>query len=69
MDDVHNLTFTLILLIVGIIIYSLHLFESGNEAKRRKSLRIDRLAFWSLISIFLLINVFLIWRAASGGCQ
>lgn len=65
MDDVHNLTFTFILLIVGLIIYSLHLYESGDEVKRKRSIRIDRRAFIGVISLFMIINAFLIWRAAS----
>ncbi len=65
MDDVHNLTFAFILLIVGIIIISLYLFESGDEIKKRKSLKLDRWAFFSIISIFISINALLIWRAAS----
>ncbi|MBC7872923.1 MAG: hypothetical protein H7Y01_02945 [Ferruginibacter sp.] len=65
MDDVHNLTFTFILIIVGIIIYTLHLYESGDEVKRRKSLKLDRWAFITVITVFMLINAFLIWRSAS----
>ncbi len=65
MDNVHNLTFTFILLIVGVIIISLYLYESGDEAKRKKSLRLDRWAFFSFITIYALVNVFLVWRAAS----
>ena len=64
MDNVHNLTFTFILLIVGIIILSLYLFESGDEQKRKLSLKLDRWAFFSVISLFVLINIFLIWRSA-----
>ena len=64
MDNVHNLTFTFILLIVGIIIYSLNLFESGDEEKKKRSLRIDKKAFFSVITIFILINAFLIWRSS-----
>jgi hypothetical protein len=65
MDNVHNLTFTFILLIVGVIIISLCLFESGNEAKRKKSLKLDRWAFFSFITIYALVNVFLVWRATN----
>ncbi len=65
MDDVHNLTFTFILLIVGIIIFSLRLYESGDERKKKKSLKLDRLAFFSVITIFMVINALLIWRAAT----
>jgi Neurotransmitter-gated ion-channel ligand binding domain len=63
MDNVHNLTFTFILLIVGIIIYSLNLFESGDEEKKKRSLKIDKRAFFSVITIYILINAFLIWRS------
>jgi hypothetical protein len=64
MDNVHTLTFTFILLIVGIIIVSLFFYESGDEKKRRRSLKLDRWAFFSVASLFILINVYLIWRAA-----
>lgn len=62
MDNVHNLTFTFILLIVGIIIFSLNLYESGDEEKRKRSLKIDKRAFYSVITMYILINAYLIWR-------
>jgi Neurotransmitter-gated ion-channel ligand binding domain len=65
MDDVHNLTFTFILLIVGIIIFSLNMFESGDEIKKKKSMKLDRWAFVSVITLYMLINAFFIWRSAS----
>ena len=66
MDNVRNLTFTFILVIVGIIIYSLNLFESGDEVKKKRALKIDKRAFFSVISIYILINAFLIWRSTQG---
>jgi hypothetical protein len=63
MDNVHNLTFTFILLIVGVIIVSLSLFESGDEQKRKLSLKIDKWSFYSIITLFLTINLVLIWRS------
>lgn len=65
MDNVHNLTFTFILLIVGVIIISLYLYESGDENKKRKSRTLDRRAFFSIVILFVLINAFLIWRCAT----
>lgn len=65
MDNVHTLTFTFILLIVGIIIVSLFFYESGDEKKRLRSLKLDRWAFFSVASLYILINGLLIWRAAS----
>lgn len=64
MDDVHNITFTFILVIVGLIIISLSFFNSSDEKKKRLSHRIDKLAFWILLSLYTLANIFLIWRAA-----
>ncbi len=64
MDDVHNLTFTFILIIVAIIILSLSLFNSGNERKIRLSLKLDKWTFWTLLVLYTLVNVVLIWRAA-----
>jgi len=64
MDNVHNLTFTFILLIVGIIIISLCLYESDDPNKRRNSLKLDRWAFFSVIIIYMLINAFWIWRCS-----
>lgn len=64
MDNVHNLTFTFILLIVGIIIISLYLYESGDENKKRQSRKLDRWAFFSVVTLFVLVNAFLIWRCA-----
>lgn len=64
MDDVHNITFMFILVIVGIIIISLSLFNSGNEKKRATSLKLDKYAFWTLIGLYTIMNVFLVWRSA-----
>ncbi|HWR32571.1 MAG TPA: hypothetical protein VN451_03555 [Chitinophagaceae bacterium] len=64
MDDVHNMTFTFILIVVGVIIISLSLFNSGNEKKKRMSLKLDKWTFWILIGLYTVINIFLIWRAA-----
>jgi hypothetical protein len=60
MDNVHNLTFTFILLIVGIIIISLKLFESEDPRKRSRSLWLDRVAFYSIVIAYASTNVFLI---------
>lgn len=65
MDNVHNLTFTFILLIVLIIIISLRLFESGDDKKKALSLKLDKWAFVAVISLYLLINLVLIYFAAN----
>jgi hypothetical protein len=63
MDNVHNLTFTFILLIVGIIIISLHLFESGDERKRRISLLLDKWSFYTIMAVYAIVNVVLVYSA------
>jgi hypothetical protein len=60
MDDVHNITFVFILIIIGVITLSLHYFQSGDENKKRFSLKIDKWAFWILLSAYTLLNVWLI---------
>jgi hypothetical protein len=63
MDNVHNLTFTFILVIVGMIIISLHLFESGDERKRKLSLQLDKWAFFSIMTIYTVANILFIKTA------
>jgi len=60
MDDVHNVTLIFILIIIGIITYSLRLFESEDERKKKLSLKIDRSAFFILLVVYSAINLFLI---------
>ncbi len=64
MDNAHNLTFTFILLIVLVIVLSLHLFESGDEAKKKLSHRIDKTAFVAIVTAYTLINAWLVYRAS-----
>ena len=64
MDNAHNLTFTFILLIVLIIVVSLSLFESGDEEKKKLSLKIDRISFFSIIIAYTAINAWLVFRAS-----
>lgn len=65
MDNVHNLTFMFILLIVGIIIISLTLFESEDPYKKVKSLLLDKIAFFSIVALYGIINTMLIYNAVS----
>ncbi|HEX2532441.1 MAG TPA: hypothetical protein VHK69_01825 [Chitinophagaceae bacterium] len=64
MDNVHNLTFLFILLIVLITMITLNLYESGNERKVALSRKIDRYAFFSVITLFAVCNFFLILSAS-----
>lgn len=66
MDNVHNVTFSFILLIVCIVIRSLYLFQSGDERKRTLSLKLDRWSFYSVSVLYIVINVCLIYSAYPG---
>ncbi len=65
MDNVHNLTFMFILLIVGVIIISLSLFESEDPFKKVKSLLLDKIAFFSIVALYGIINTILIFNAVA----
>jgi len=64
MDSVHNLTLVFILLIGVVITISLFLFESGDERKKRQSVRLDRAAFYTFMALYVAINCYLTWLAA-----
>lgn len=66
MDSVHNLTLIFILLIGVVITISLFLFESGDERKKRLSVRLDRTAFATFVVLYVVINCWLTWVAARG---
>jgi hypothetical protein len=63
MDNVHNLTFTSILVMVIVSIVSLHFFESGDPKKIKLSLKIDRIVFYTIVALYALTNIFLVQLA------
>jgi Neurotransmitter-gated ion-channel ligand binding domain len=60
MDNVHNLTFGFILLIVIISIITLRLYQSENKHKVALSIKIDRISFWCVLMSYTVINVSLV---------
>jgi Ca2+/Na+ antiporter len=64
MDNVHNLTFTFILLVVLLTIITLNLYHTGDEKKIFLSKKIDRIAFFSIITVYAIANVVLILNAS-----
>jgi Neurotransmitter-gated ion-channel ligand binding domain len=62
-DNVHNLTFGFILLIVIISIITLKLYQSEDITKRKLSLKIDRIGFWSVLLCYILLNAILVIMA------
>ena len=65
MDNVHNLTFGFILLIVIISIITLRLYQSENKRKVALSIKIDRISFWFVLISYMVINVSLVIFALS----
>lgn len=65
MDNVHNLTFAFILLIVVLIVISLSLFESADQHRKDLSLRLDRYGFFSTLGLYCIINAALIYNASN----
>jgi hypothetical protein len=65
MDNVHNLTFMFILLIVLIAIITLYFFETDDPRKIALSKKIDRISFFSIVSLYAIINAVLIYGASS----
>ena len=63
MDNVHNLTFGFILLIVIICMITLRLYESEDSRKRTLSLKIDRISFRAVLLSYILLNVLLVIMA------
>ncbi len=59
-DNLHNITFLFILLIVATVIFVTNLYVNGKETLSRK---MDKLALIFYFSIFLIINIFLISKA------
>jgi hypothetical protein len=61
-DNIHNLTFLCLLLIVSISIFSLYLYEK-DEKYKKWSQTVDRLGFWVMIVFFGIANYILISRS------
>jgi len=61
LDSIHNLTFVSILIMIGITVISLKWADNDKLAHRSKKL--DRISFFVLLSVFLIVNVILIMRA------
>lgn len=63
-DKLHILTYLFLLVCIVFSVISLRIWKNGKE---RQSARFDRRAYVSIVSLYLLINFYLIWRACCGG--
>jgi hypothetical protein len=64
MDNVHNLTFTFILLIVLLTMITLNLYHTDDEKKIALSKKIDRISFFAIIGVYAVVNTILILNAS-----
>lgn len=62
-DKLHILTYLFMLVCIVSSVISLRIWKNGNE---RRSARFDRRAYISIVSLYVLINVLLIWGASGG---
>lgn len=62
LDNLHNLTFVYIFLVIVATVLSLYLYEKGSEAGIRRSRRLDMYAFATIFVSYLTIMGYLIGR-------
>lgn len=63
-DKLHILTYVSMLLCIVFSVISLRIWKNGHE---KKSARFDRRAYYLITSVYILINIFLIYSASTGG--
>jgi hypothetical protein len=59
-DNMHNITFGAILLIVIMVIYISSQFYEGHQDK---ALRLDKLSFWGILATYIALNLMLVIKA------
>lgn len=63
-DKLHILTYLFLLICIVFSVISLRIWKNGHE---QRSARFDRRAYISIVSLYVLINVVLIWQANGAG--
>ncbi|MCC6279898.1 MAG: hypothetical protein IT262_04820 [Saprospiraceae bacterium] len=63
-DKLHILTYLFLLICIVFSVISLRIWKNGRE---KQSARFDRRAYVAIVSLYVLINLVLIWRANCGG--
>lgn len=59
-DNMHNITFGAILLIVIMVIYISSQFYEGHQDK---ALRLDKISFWGILATYIALNLILVIKA------
>lgn len=63
-DNIHNITFIAIFVILVIAVISFRWNETKKPEMLAKAVKLDRLSFYSVTLLYILLNTFLIMRAA-----
>lgn len=63
-DNIHNITFIAIFVILVIAVISFRWNETKKPEMLAKAVKLDRLSFYSVTLVYILLNTFLIMRAA-----
>ncbi len=63
-DNIHNITFIAIFVILVIAVISFRWNETKKPEMLAKAVKLDRLSFYSVTLVYILLNTFLILRAA-----
>lgn len=63
LDSIHNLTFVFILIMIAITVISLKWADTENEKLALRSQKLDRISFFVLVSVFIIVNFVLIMKA------
>lgn len=64
-DNIHNITFIAIFVILVVAVISFKWNETEKPEFIAKAKKLDMASFYSIVSLYILLNVFLIMRAAS----
>lgn len=64
-DNIHNITFIAIFVILVVAVISFKWNETEKPEYIAKAKKLDMASFYSIVSVYILFNVFLIMRAAS----
>ncbi|MBZ0201824.1 MAG: hypothetical protein K8I03_02275 [Ignavibacteria bacterium] len=64
-DNIHNITFIAIFVILVVAVTSFRWNETGKPEYLAKAKKLDRTSFYSVLLVYVLLNIVLIYRAAN----
>lgn len=64
-DNIHNITFVAIFVVLVIAVISFKWNETQNPAYMQKAKKLDRMSFYAVLVVYFMVNAILIARAAS----